>query len=132
MTLQESYKAMGADYDEVLGRLRSERLVQKFVLKFLDDPSYELLLTSMETGNWEDAFRASHTMKGVCQNLGFTRLGKSSSELTEALRAGDTATAASLLDQVKADYEQTAGAIRASQSGPEHEHHPFVRVPTGK
>ena len=115
MTLQECYGAMGANYDEVLGRLRSERLIQKFVLKFLEDPSYQLLCQSMADGDLDTAFRASHTIKGVCQNLGFTRLGQSSHELTEALRAGDAASAAGLLDQVKADYAQTMDAIRAFQ-----------------
>ena len=42
MTLKECYEKMEANYDEVIGRLRSERLVQKFALKFLDDPSYQL------------------------------------------------------------------------------------------
>ena len=113
MTLQECYAAMEANYDDVLGRLRSERLIQKFALKFLDDPSYELLCASMESGDLDTAFRASHTIKGVCQNLGFTRLGQSSHELTEALRARDGAAAAGLLDRVKADYARTADAIRA-------------------
>lgn len=114
MTLQECYQAMGADYDDVLGRLRSERLITKFVMKFLDDQSYDLLCRSMQDGQWEEAFRASHTLKGVCQNLGFTRLGQSSSALTEALRAGDTAQATQLLAQVKSDYAVTANAIRAA------------------
>ena len=48
MTLQECYAAMGGNYNEVMGRLRTERLVQKFVLKFLDDGSYDLLCASME------------------------------------------------------------------------------------
>ena len=113
MTLKECYQAMGADYDDVLGRLRSERLIQKFMLKFLDDGSYELLCESMSSGNLEDAFRASHTIKGVCQNLGFSKLGASSHDLTEALRAGDGAGAAALLGGVQADYEQTVSAIRA-------------------
>ena len=112
MTLQQCYEAMGASYEDVLGRLRSERLIQKFVLKFLDDGSYDLLLSSMASGSLEDAFRASHTIKGVCQNLGFTKLGQSSHDLTEALRSGDGVQAAELLDQVKADYAQTADAIR--------------------
>ena len=47
MTLQECYAAMGGNYEEVLGRLRSDRLIQKFVLKFVDDGSYQLLLDSM-------------------------------------------------------------------------------------
>ena len=113
MTMQECYQAMGADYEDVLGRLRSERLIQKFVLKFLDDGSYELLCRSMEEGRIEEAFRASHTIKGVCQNLGFTRLGQSSHDLTEALRGGKSPAADGLLEQVKEDYRQTAGAIRA-------------------
>ncbi len=113
MTIQECYKAIGADYDDVLGRLRSERLIQKFVLKFLDDESFRLLCDSMAAGDLDTAFRASHTIKGVCANLGFTRLGASSHDLTEALRGRDGAAAAGLLDRVKADYEQTAAAIRA-------------------
>ena len=117
MTIQECYQAIGADYDEVLGRLRSERLIQKFVLKFPDDGSFQLLCDSMDTGDLETAFRASHTIKGVCANLGFSRLGASSHDLTEALRAHDGAKADELLDRVKADYDQTVAAIRAYQAG---------------
>ena len=115
MTLQECYSAMGGDYDEVMGRLRSEKLVQKFVLQFLNDKSYELLCTSMESKNYEEAFRAAHTIKGVCQNLSFTTLGKSSSALSEALRHGYTPEADGLAEQVKAEYQQTVEAIRAFQ-----------------
>ena len=113
MTLRECYAALGGDYDEALGRLRSEKLVSKFVLRFLDDKSYDLLCTSMEAKNYEEAFRAAHTIKGVCSNLGFTVLGKSSSELSEALRHGYTPEADALAQQVGVEYEQTAAAIRA-------------------
>ena len=65
MTLQECYTQLEGDYEGVLARLRSERMVQKFVLKFLNDKSYELLVTSLEAGNKEEAFRAAHTIKGV-------------------------------------------------------------------
>lgn len=115
MTLKECYAAMGGDYDEAMGRLRSERLVQKFVLKFLNDQSYDLLCASMESGDYEAAFRAAHTIKGVCANLAFTVLGKSSSELSEALRNGYTPGADALAEQVKREYRQTVEAIRAFQ-----------------
>ena len=115
MTLQECYAALEGDYQGVLGRLTSERMVQKFVLKFLDDGSYELLLRSMEEENWEEAFRAAHTIKGVCQNLDFTRLYRSSSQLSEALRNGFTPEAPALAEQVKEDYARTTAAIRAFQ-----------------
>ena len=117
MTLQECYAAMGGDYEGVMGRLRSERMVQKFVLKFLADSSYELLLSSAEAENWPEAFRAAHTIKGVCQNLSFTRLYQSSAPLCEALRDGFHPEAPVLKEQVDADYRQTADAIRAYQAG---------------
>ena len=116
MTLQECYAAMGGNYDEVLGRLRSDRLIQKFVLKFVDDGSYQLLLDSMASRNYEDAFRAAHTIKGVCQNLGLTRLLDSSSRLSEALRHGYTPEADALAEQVGRDYQDTVCAIRAFQA----------------
>ena len=115
MTLQECYQSLEGDFDDVLGRLRSEKLVQKFVLKFLNDKSYELLCSSLEAENYEEAFRASHTIKGVCQNLFFTKLYQSSHQLTEALRNGLSPEAPGLAEQVKKDYEQTVAAIRKLQ-----------------
>jgi len=115
MTLQECYAAMGGDFEEVKSRLRSERLVEKFALKFLADPSYDTLTATMASQDYEEAFRAAHTIKGVCQNLSFTMLGRSSSALSEALRGGYTPEADALAEQVKAEYQQTAQAIRAFQ-----------------
>jgi len=112
MTLQECYAALGGNYDEVISRLRSDRLVQKFVLKFLNDKSYELLTTSMAEKNYEEAFRAAHTIKGVCQNLAFTKLLDSSSRLSDALRHGWTPEADELVVEVGEDYRVTAAAIQ--------------------
>lgn len=116
MTIQECYAALEGDYQEVLGRLYSDALVQRFVGKFLSDPSFPLLERSLKEENYEEAFRAAHTLKGVTQNLSFTRLYRSSHELTEALRARDYVLAARLFSRVEADYLQTAAAIRAYQN----------------
>ena len=67
MTIQECYAALGGDYQEVLGRLYSESLVQRFVGKFLSDPSFQLLEDSLKAENYDEAFRAAHTLKGVSQ-----------------------------------------------------------------
>ena len=115
MTIQECYAALGGDYEDVLGRLYSEALVKKFVGKFLADQSFSLLESSLSAENYDEAFRAAHTLKGVSQNLSFTSLHNSSHELTEALRAKDYARAAQLFATVSRDYERTAAAIRAFQ-----------------
>ena len=114
MNLRECYEAMGADFDAVLFRLRSEGLIKKFVLKFVDDPSYSQLEQTMQAEDYKEAFRAAHTIKGVAQNMGFDGLSQSSSDLTECLRpAVDIAEADRLWTQVQADYARTISAIKA-------------------
>lgn len=115
MTLQECYAAMGGDYAGALSRLQMEKVVSKFVLKFLNDKSYELIRTSLAAENYEEAFRGAHTLKGVCQNLSFDRLAASSSALCEALRNGCSPEAGALAAQVDEDYQITVDAIHAYQ-----------------
>ncbi len=119
MTLKECYAALGGNYDELISRLRSERLVQKFVLKFLNDGSYQLLKDSLAAGDRDEAFRAAHTIKGVCANLAFNELLESSEQLTEALRDGKPAEPGeeALLARVEADYERARQAIQTFQEG---------------
>lgn len=117
MTLEECYAAMGGDYADAMGRLRSERMIQKFVLKFPKDESFDLLCRSWEEKNYTEAFRASHTIKGICQNLSITRLGISAARLTDALRGGWTPPADTLVEEVKRDYRDTVDAIAAFEAG---------------
>ncbi len=86
MELREFFALVGGDYNEIISRLMNERIIYKFVLKFKDDPSFDLLIKSFSQNDTEAAFRAAHTMKGVCSNLGFGTLYAYSSELTECLR----------------------------------------------
>ena len=117
MTLQECYKKLGGDYEGTLGRLSSEKLVEKFVLKFLADDSFTILEESMEVGNYSEAFRASHTLKGVGLNLGFTKLFEVSDALTEALRNGEKPENEVLLQKVKEEYQRTINVIQELQNG---------------
>ena len=116
MTALECYAALQGDYESVLGRMRSEKLIKKFVFKFLLDPSFDNLKQALADGKQEEAFRAAHTLKGMCLNLGFTKLGDSSEALTEAVRHAITPEADALLQAVIADYEMTAAAIRALEA----------------
>ena len=105
MTLRECYAQLEGDYEGTLGRLCSEKLVEKFALKFLADDSYELLEESLEAGNYSEAFRAAHTLKGVSLNLGFTKLNRVSDELTEALRDCSGLEDMQLLEKARLDLE---------------------------
>lgn len=85
MTVRECYEKIGSDFDKVLGRMGSEALVKRFAVKFLEDKSFEELTESLKEKDGEDAFRAAHTLKGICANLGLDRLYEIDCELTEKL-----------------------------------------------
>ena len=115
MNTRECYEAMGANYENVLSRLGSEAMVQRFALKFLNDSSFGNLKAALEKQDTEEAFRAAHTLKGVCLNLGFDNLFTVSSELTELLRGGEMNGSEELFSKVKEQYEITTEAIRRLQ-----------------
>lgn len=122
MNLKECYQAFGGDYEDTMKRMGMERLLQKFMLKFLDDKSFEELCSSMEQKKYEEAFRAAHTLKGLCLNLGFKTLAESSSNLTEALRPqqfeeSDMVEIMKMLEQVKRNYEMTVSVITEFKEG---------------
>ena len=97
-------------------RLPSVSLIKRFITKFLDDDSFSELCQAMQAGQREQAFRAAHTLKGVCANLSFDRLRASASQLTELLRSegdGVPEGAALVFHAVKQDYALTVDAIRA-------------------
>ena len=113
MDLKACYEALGGDYEGVLGRLRSDRMITKFCLKFLDDKSCESLVEAVARKDAETAFRAAHTIKGICQNLSFDRLYESSHALAECLRGGSWDEAAvTMTERVREDYQVTVDAIR--------------------
>lgn len=113
MTLQECYSIIG-DYNDVMKRLPRETMVIKFIFKFLDDKSYDQLMTAVENSDYKSAFMASHTIKGLCQNLSFTKLYESSHIITEALRNEnpDKALITELAEKVREDYTATVNAIK--------------------
>ncbi len=112
MIVRECYEQMGSNYDGVIERLGSERILTKFVIKFLNDPSFGELESGLKEGDGEKAFRAAHTLKGICMNLGFDPLYEVSAKLTEVLRGGKTDGSEELFAEVKKQYDELTDMIR--------------------
>ena len=117
MTLEQVYAAIGGDYKGVMERLPSADFVRRFALKFLQDDSFPNLKKALEEKDAPTAFRAAHTLKGVCQNLSLTSLYQVSSQLTEELRNEDTAVPGNpnisdYMSKVTAEYHKTIEAIQ--------------------
>lgn len=108
MNLQVFYEKVGGSYSEVLNRLINDRLITKFLLKFPSDPSYAVLSVSIDHEDYEEAFRAAHTLKGVCLNLGLSNLAQTATDLAELLRSVDDQIdqeeLIKLMNQIKKEY----------------------------
>lgn len=91
MNTKECYEKIGSNYESVLSRFGNEAL---------------------EARDAERAFRAAHTLKGVCLNLGFDRLYEISAALTEDLRGRDITGGDRLFQELTVCYEQLTEAIR--------------------
>jgi len=113
MDLVKIYNQFDGDLQGTLDRLGgSSALLEKLLVKYLDDKAMSDLCLAMENKDCENAFRAVHTMKGTALNLGFSELAKVSSELTEILRAGDLENSFDKYLDTKKAYEKVVCAIK--------------------
>lgn len=77
----------GADVDVTLKRfMGNEAIYMKFILKFLDDKNYDMIMDSLAKKDYAGAFAGAHSLKGVSGNLGLTPVYEVSSLITELLR----------------------------------------------
>lgn len=109
----------GADVQSTLRRfMGKEELYLKFLKKFPEDQNYQKLGESLEAGNYEEAFRNAHTLKGVAANLGLVPVQTVVSGLVEELRNKsaeevDVPKANAMLQNLKKEYEKFVEIINS-------------------
>ena len=96
MSLEIAYAAMGGDLETVRGRLMTDERIEKFAKIFPQDTSMPTLENALEAGDFSEAYRGAHTLKGVSRDLGFTPLFEAACALSDALRLDDAGTPANL------------------------------------
>ena len=112
MTIQQCYQEIQGDYADVYHRIPSEALIKKFALKFLDDQSMEQLTAALRSGDAEAAFRAAHTLKGLCLNLSFSAMAAPACELTELLRGRQLSGYEAAYERLLQEYEKTVNSLK--------------------
>ena len=111
MTLSELYAALGGDVQAVLARIPSEAMIRKFAKMYPQDTSFAELRQAVDACDWDGAFRAAHTLRGVALNLGFSYLADAAGALTEHLRGGKALTQPALLQAVEDAHAQALRAL---------------------
>jgi len=88
MTVRECYDKMGGNYDEALSRLMKEERMAKYLGKFPLGGELNEMDQAIAAGDWETAFRAVHTLKGMALNLSITPLAEASAIFCDEIRPG--------------------------------------------
>ena len=113
MKAEMFYAAVNGDWQDVMGRLMKEERVVKFLRRFAAGTEMKDLEDALAAENWEGAFRASHTLKGVAANLGLSQLYRMSSELCEELRpcVKPTKDISGMAEEIRKNYADTVAMI---------------------
>lgn len=110
--LENFYTSVDSCANDIIGRLGGNAaLVKRFLAKFPSDGSYNELQSALASDDTATAFRAAHTLKGLCANLGINSLYKRSSEITEMLRAGDIISAKDALPSLDSEYKRVLSEL---------------------
>lgn len=111
MDFKDYYLKAGGDYEDALERLISERFIERFAMKLIDDKTYPQLLEAVAAGDIDESFRLAHTLKGVAANVGFTNLFNAASNLTEQLRPRTEQADPALIEKVTEVYSGIVGIL---------------------
>ena len=122
MTLQELYESIGGNYEQALRVLRVEKLVDKHIRKLAGNGVVDNLLAAGETMDPAQLFETAHAAKGVCANLGLTRIAELASEVAEEFRPGTPRTMGDnevkdRLQAISSLYETTKEGIERYVAG---------------
>lgn len=113
MDLKEFYQGVGGDFENVLGRFGGmEAMVKRFLGKFAQDGSYQKLLDAVEQKDAKAIEAAAHTLKGVCSNLGISRLQELTEKIMFHVREGKPVDEVpAMLEPVKKEYKEVIGKL---------------------
>lgn len=107
MTVKEAYGKLGGNYVDLTYRV-GEDMILRLISLFVRDTSYSDICMALEKEDYESAFNAAHTLKGIALNMGLTILAEKASVLTEALRSrGDNSDSQPFFAELEEVYKET-------------------------
>ncbi len=116
MDVRDLYTTIGVDFDDVLALLRKEDRVKTYLVQTMEEPAFAELDRAMASREYDSAFRAAHTIKGMGMNLMLEPMTAAAVDLVECLRNGvapeDEDTAAMLYTRLKEQCDLLASLVR--------------------
>ena len=116
MRLKDLSQYIDIDIAEALEErfMDSEELYVRFLRKLEAANDLAVVQGFVTEGNWQEALRKAHNLKGVCGSLGLTKLQGQLAALVKLLRSeGFTAEqVAAQLENIRPEWDKTLACIR--------------------
>ncbi len=110
--LKEVLQKYGADYETTMSRfMGSEQMYLRILAMLPRDENLHKLDQALQAGDYQAAFDAAHTLKGMAGNLGLAPLYQAVCDIVEPLRAGEKLDYSPLYLPVQKEYEQAAALL---------------------
>lgn len=91
----------------------NERLYEKYLFRFLEEPTFPELFKAIEEDRREDARRVAHSLKGITATLGFTSLNTSVKAQEFEFKNGRWEEGNQYTDELKKEYARIISVLRA-------------------
>ena len=91
----------------------NERLYEKYLFRFLEEPTFPELFKAIEEDRREDARRAAHSLKGITATLGFTSLNTPVKAQEFEFKNGRWEEGNQYTDELKKEYARLISVLRA-------------------
>ncbi len=102
----------GFDVEGALGRLmNNEGFYERLLKKFLDDVTFDKLVTSVEAGETKAAGEMAHALKGMCATLGMTELSEHCATLQNIYMEREVGDPAPVYAKAKEAFAQCKAAV---------------------
>lgn len=112
MNVEECYAKIGGCYAAAARLFKTDERIIKYFKIMQKDTNLDALCKALEQNDYETAFCAAHTLKGLALNMQFTALADEVSALTEQLRPREAnANIIPLLSKTKQTYQTTLSFI---------------------
>ena len=94
----------------------NERLYEKYLFRFLEEPTFPELFKAIEEDRREDARRAAHSLKGITATLGFTSLNTHVKAQEFEVKNGRWEEGNQYTDELKKEYARIISVLRAAKA----------------
>lgn len=110
--------AYGIDYADAMERMGGNGdLYKRLAMKYLDDSNYADLVAAMDAADYDAAYKAAHSLKGVAGNLSFDKLFELAGTASGALYQGEYQAVEPLMAPIKDAHEKVVEGLTKWSGG---------------